>query len=188
VPTPFTAKQGQYLAFIYYYSKIHGIPPAEADFRRFFRVTPPVVHQMIKTLHTRGFIDENRERHAQSASDSLVQNCRIWTNVGSPVRWRRLAALRTTAMDEFSNIWIAQCDAARGIRDDWGTRKALGYLVGEKLLNYIHAADSDPSWDANVPTFAAEIHRIFTHEELQRVKTRQRPTARRPVADCVVQA
>jgi DNA-binding MarR family transcriptional regulator len=57
VPTPFTAKQGQYLAFIYYYSKIHGIPPAEADFRRFFRVTPPVVHQMIKTLHTHGFID-----------------------------------------------------------------------------------------------------------------------------------
>jgi DNA-binding MarR family transcriptional regulator len=57
VPTPFTAKQGQYLAFIYYYSKIHGIPPAEADFRRFFRVTPPVVHQMIKTLHAHGFID-----------------------------------------------------------------------------------------------------------------------------------
>jgi hypothetical protein len=41
VPTPFTAKQGQYLAFIYYYSKIHSIPPAEADFQRFFRVTPP---------------------------------------------------------------------------------------------------------------------------------------------------
>jgi repressor LexA len=45
---PFTAKQGQYLAFIYYYTKIHGTPPAEADFQRFFRVTPPVVHQMIK--------------------------------------------------------------------------------------------------------------------------------------------
>ena len=54
---PFTAKQGQYLAFIYYYTKIRGIPPAEADFQRFFRVTPPVVHQMIKTLHARGFID-----------------------------------------------------------------------------------------------------------------------------------
>jgi repressor LexA len=47
---PFTAKQGQYLAFIYYYTRIHGTPPAEADFQRFFRVTPPVVHQMIKTL------------------------------------------------------------------------------------------------------------------------------------------
>ena len=54
--TAFTAKQGQYLAFIYYYSKIHCTPPAEADFRRFFRVTPPVVHQMIKTLDARGFI------------------------------------------------------------------------------------------------------------------------------------
>ena len=54
---PFTVKQGQYLAFIYYYSKIHGTPPAEADFQRYFRVTPPVVHQMIKTLYTHGFID-----------------------------------------------------------------------------------------------------------------------------------
>jgi hypothetical protein len=42
---PFTPKQGQYPAFIYYYIKIHGKPPAEADLQRFFRVTPPVVHQ-----------------------------------------------------------------------------------------------------------------------------------------------
>ena len=54
---PFTVKQRQYVAFIYYYSKIHGTPPAEADFQRYFRVTPPVVHQMLKTLHTHGFID-----------------------------------------------------------------------------------------------------------------------------------
>lgn len=53
----FTAKQGQYLAFIYYYTKIHGTAPAEADFQRFFCVTPPVVHQMIKTLHAHGLID-----------------------------------------------------------------------------------------------------------------------------------
>jgi DNA-binding MarR family transcriptional regulator len=54
---PYTPKQGQYLAFIYYYSKIHGRPPAEADFQRFFRVTPPVVHRMVKTLTARGLID-----------------------------------------------------------------------------------------------------------------------------------
>lgn len=70
-------------------------------------------------------------------------------------------------MDEFSNIWIDQCEAARGIRDDWGTQKALGYLVGEKLLNYIRAADSDPSWEANLPQFAAQIRQIFTNEELR---------------------
>jgi hypothetical protein len=70
-------------------------------------------------------------------------------------------------MDEFSDIWIDQCEAARDIRDAWGTRKALGYLIGEKLLNYIRASDSDPSWAAKLPLFAAEIMRIFTTEELR---------------------
>jgi len=55
--TSFTVKQGQYLAFIDHYSRLHGMPPAESDFRAFFKVTPPVVHQMIKALHARGFID-----------------------------------------------------------------------------------------------------------------------------------
>jgi DNA-binding MarR family transcriptional regulator len=46
----FTLKQGQYLAFIHAYAQINGRPPAEADLQRFFRVTPPSVHQMILTL------------------------------------------------------------------------------------------------------------------------------------------
>ena len=52
----FTPKQGQYLAFIYYYTKVNGVPPAEADMRRYFNVTPPTVHQMILTLERHGFI------------------------------------------------------------------------------------------------------------------------------------
>jgi DNA-binding MarR family transcriptional regulator len=52
----FTAKQGQYLAFIYYYTKLNRRPPAEADMRRYFRVTPPTVHQMVLALETRGLI------------------------------------------------------------------------------------------------------------------------------------
>jgi Mn-dependent DtxR family transcriptional regulator len=51
VPTkPFTHKQGLYLAFIHYYSKVNGQPPAEADMQRYFRVSPPSVHQMVLTL------------------------------------------------------------------------------------------------------------------------------------------
>lgn len=53
---PFTKKQGQYLAFIYNYSKIHGRAPAEGDLLQYFRTTPPSVHQMIKTLELAGFI------------------------------------------------------------------------------------------------------------------------------------
>ena len=53
----FTRKQGQYLAFIHLYQRLHRKPPAEADMRAYFKVTPPVVHEMVKTLHRRGFIE-----------------------------------------------------------------------------------------------------------------------------------
>ena len=52
----YTATQGQYLASIYYYTRIHGVPPAEADMQRYFKVSPPAVHAMIVTLERRGFI------------------------------------------------------------------------------------------------------------------------------------
>ena len=55
--TRFTERQGQYLAFIYYYTKVNGRPPAEADMQRYFRVTPPSVHQMVLTLEANGFIE-----------------------------------------------------------------------------------------------------------------------------------
>lgn len=54
--TPHTAQQGQYLAFIYYSTKLNRRAPAEADFEDYFRTTPPTVHQMILTLERHGFI------------------------------------------------------------------------------------------------------------------------------------
>ena len=54
---PYTQKQGQYLAFIYYYRKIHGRAPAEAEIQQYFRVSPPAVHQMILTLEAPGRIE-----------------------------------------------------------------------------------------------------------------------------------
>ena len=48
---------GQYLAFIYYYGKIHGCPPSEAEMQQYFRVSPPSVHQMILTLEAHGLIE-----------------------------------------------------------------------------------------------------------------------------------
>ena len=53
---PYTHKQGQYLPFIYYYTKINGGAPSEADMQEYFRVTPPSVHQMVVTLEAKGLI------------------------------------------------------------------------------------------------------------------------------------
>ncbi len=52
----FTETQGQYLAFIHYYSLVNRRPPAEADIQTFFGVTPPTVHRMVIELERRGLI------------------------------------------------------------------------------------------------------------------------------------
>src|SRR5271166_80346 len=58
-------------------------------------------------------------------------------------------------------IWIEQCEATRSIEDEFGTQKALAYLVGEKFLNYLEAAEKDSTFEAEVPAFVAEIKRLF---------------------------
>jgi hypothetical protein len=57
VAPSFTAKQGQYLAYIHYYIKIHRQAPAEIDLQRYFQVSAPSIHEMIKTLERNGLIE-----------------------------------------------------------------------------------------------------------------------------------
>jgi len=54
--SPMTPTQGQYLAFIYAYTRVLRRPPAEADIQKYFEVTPPTVHQMLITLERKGLI------------------------------------------------------------------------------------------------------------------------------------
>lgn len=54
--TAFTHRQGQFLAFIYWYTKLHRQGPSELDLRAFFRLTPPSVHSMIVKLHQLGLV------------------------------------------------------------------------------------------------------------------------------------
>jgi len=57
VPTPFTPRQGQYLTFTYYYTKLNRQPPSETDAQRYFKVSAPSVHQMIIALEQAGHIE-----------------------------------------------------------------------------------------------------------------------------------
>lgn len=53
----YTPIQGQYLAFIFYYAKLHGQAPSEADLQRYFKVSPPTVHQTILALEKQRCIE-----------------------------------------------------------------------------------------------------------------------------------
>jgi len=80
VVPPFTAKQGRYLAYIYHYTKIHRQAPAESDLERYFRVSPPAIHDTIKTLERNGLI-ERTPRQARSIRLLVPQStCRDWSS------------------------------------------------------------------------------------------------------------
>ena len=58
-------------------------------------------------------------------------------------------------------IWIEQCEAACGIEAEFGTQKALAYLIGEKFIDFLEAAESDAEFRAEIPAFVAEVKTIF---------------------------
>ena len=48
-------------------------------------------------------------------------------------------------------IWIEQCEATRQIEAEFGTQNALDYLIGEKFLNFLQAAETDAEFRAEIP-------------------------------------
>jgi SOS-response transcriptional repressor LexA len=65
---PYTPRQGQFLAFIHAYTRLHRQPPSEMEMATYFGVSPPSVHQMVVTLQNRGLI----ERHPGQARSIRV--------------------------------------------------------------------------------------------------------------------
>ncbi len=90
--SPYTSRQGQFLAFIHHYTTLHGRAPAEAELVRFFQVTPPSVHQMILTLERRGLIKrtpaEARSVRLNLPPENLppLQGATSTTRIPPPVR------------------------------------------------------------------------------------------------------
>lgn len=62
---------------------------------------------------------------------------------------------------EFSKVWIEQCEAARKIEAEFGVKNALDYLIGEKFLNFLEAAETHPDFRAEVSAFVAELKSFF---------------------------
>jgi hypothetical protein len=58
-------------------------------------------------------------------------------------------------------VWIEQVEAARQIEAEFGTQNALDYLIGEKFLNFLQAAEHDADFRAEIPGFVGGIRTIF---------------------------
>jgi hypothetical protein len=68
---------------------------------------------------------------------------------------------------EFHKVWIDQCAATEDIRESFGLKDALDYLIGEKLFTFLMASEQDAEFAAEVPAFVNQIRRIFTTEEIR---------------------
>jgi len=67
---------------------------------------------------------------------------------------------------QFHKIWIEQCEATNYIRDQFGMKSALDYLIGEKLFHFVQAAEQHPEFAIELPAFLAEIERLFKPQEI----------------------
>ncbi len=74
-------------------------------------------------------------------------------------------------------VWMEKAEAARGIKQSFGTKNALKYLVGEKFLEFLDAAEHQKDYQAEIPSFAAEVKDIFEQhviaEYLQEARYRE---------------
>jgi hypothetical protein len=65
---------------------------------------------------------------------------------------------RLPTPEEWIDDW---CEAARNVEGAWGREKAMGYLIGEKFLNFLEVAERKPEWRQAIPSFVAEIKALF---------------------------
>jgi hypothetical protein len=73
----------------------------------------------------------------------------------------------TSPSTEFHKIWIEQCAATEDIRERFGLKNALDYLIGEKLFTFVTASEQDSDFVAELPAFVTAIRRLFTPGEIR---------------------
>jgi hypothetical protein len=80
---------------------------------------------------------------------------------------------------DFDKIWQEQCEATRTIRERFGVKNALDYLVGEKLLNFAREADRNPEFAVELPRFQAAVWDVFNPYELSGYLNSLKPSVRK---------
>jgi hypothetical protein len=79
--------------------------------------------------------------------------------------WEQESNWKPKTPHEIIGEW---CEATRGVEEGFGTKKAMGYLIGEKFLNFLEVAETDREWRQAIPDFVAEIKAMFERKQLSK--------------------
>jgi hypothetical protein len=63
---------------------------------------------------------------------------------------------------KWHEIWLGQYEAAQGIKQRYGLKAAFDYLVAEKLLNFVEAAETQREFSRELPRFVSQVKLMFT--------------------------
>ena len=82
--------------------------------------------------------------------------------------------VKVTVWEEESNrkrptpkeIITSWCEAAREVKENFGTENALNYLIGEKFLDFLDEAERQKDYREEIPAFVTEIKDIFEQWEI----------------------
>ena len=157
---PYTPKQGQYLAFIHHYTQVNRQPPAEADIQRFFRVSPPTVHQMILNLEARGLL---------ARTPSMPRSLRVLVPSG---KLPELTSPRTSLPDQRAKGEAGASEARTTKRRVPKTAQRSSPLHqlkdGEAAALFRSLLTKHPELSAEAETLAASVIRDVAMEDIAR--------------------
>jgi hypothetical protein len=80
---------------------------------------------------------------------------------------------------KFHKVWIEQCRATNRIKRRFGAKKALDYLIGEKLLQFAEQAEQDNEFAKELPRFLAGIWQLFNQYEIAGYVASLKPSNRK---------
>jgi hypothetical protein len=63
--------------------------------------------------------------------------------------------------------WLEQCRVTTTIKERYGLKSAFDYLVSEKLLDFVRAAERESELARQLPRFISEVRRIFQADEIR---------------------
>jgi len=136
---------------------VHGRSPADADLQRYFRVSPPVVHQMILTLEARGLI----ERSPGQARSIRLRVARARCSRHFGIRRTSNASLmearscgRTGPTSPRRRYTTLQA-ASSGPTGACGRRRRVGHRAGSRAAQRAFAAEAQSLAGANRTAGAA---------------------------------
>jgi hypothetical protein len=78
--------------------------------------------------------------------------------------WEAESKGKPKTPDEIIADW---CEATGRIAEDFGPEKAMGYLIGEKFLNFLEVTETNGQWRDAIPAFVAEIKALFEPLQLE---------------------